>query len=103
MTFAKTSICVNYKFVDGWHVFASDDLPGLYVASQDAQKAFADVGPSIQMLLKLDEGLECTVEPELSFCEFLDLAKNDGEPKRQVVLSDKRFAVYAPKIEAVAA
>lgn len=76
MTYAKTSICVEYKFVDGWHVFASEALPGLYVASQDAKKAFDDVAPSIQMLLKLDEGIDCEVETEPGFEEFLELAKN---------------------------
>lgn len=103
MTYAKTSICVTYKFVDGWHIFASEDLPELYVASPDAELAFNDVGPSIQLLLKLNDGLECTVEPELDFAEFVQLAKHDGELDRPLVLSDKRFAVYAPVAQYAAA
>lgn len=102
MTYAKTSICVDYKFVDGWHVFASEGMLGLYVASQDAQKAFDDVGPSIQMLLKLDEGIDCTVESELDFDEFLEMAKSENDGERPLVMSGKRYAVYVP-IEAMAA
>lgn len=99
---AKTSLCVNYKFVDGWHIFASDQLPGLYVASQDARQAFDDVVPSIRMLLKLDEDIDASVEAELSFGEFLECVKNERGVGRPMILSDKRYAVYAPR-EAVTA
>ena len=95
-----TSICVNYKNVDGWHVFMSDDMPGLYVAHQDAKTAYDDLCPAIQTLLELDEGVTCRVQPELSFKEFVEQAKaGDAErvetQRPMLQLSDKRFAVFA--------
>lgn len=93
-----TSICVRYKHAEGWHVFQSDELPGLLVANKDARIAFDDVGPSIKMLLKLDEGIDCNVIQEMSFEEFLNVARGkaalpESEGDRPLVLSDKRFMV----------
>jgi hypothetical protein len=103
MTFAKTSICVKYKYAEDWHVFASDDLPGLYVASRDAKKSFDDVGPAIQKLLLLDEGISCEVVSELDFREFIELAKGEASDEpAPMMFSDRRFAVYAQR-EAMAA
>ena len=95
----KTSICAKYKHVDGWHVFQSEDLPGLYVASRDAEKAFDDVSLSIETLIKLDEGIECTAVPEVSFKDFVKAmhASNDDDigdfEHSPPVLSDRRFCV----------
>ena len=103
-----TSVCVKYKYVDGWHVFASDDVEGLYVASKDAKLAFDDVGPSITLLLKLNEGIECVVKPEMPFANFLrflkeaeqktQIGKRKAKPIRQSSssegLSNRLFAVY---------
>lgn len=66
-----TSICAQYKCVDGWHVFYSYDIPGLYVASLDREAAYADLGPSIEMLFKLDDGIDCKVKPALTYPEFI--------------------------------
>lgn len=93
---AKTSICAHYKSVDGWHVFYSDELPGLYVASKDAEAAFMDVAPAIEKLLHLDEGIQCRAFPLMSLQDFLDASKNP-EPAEQgsapLEISAKRFAV----------
>lgn len=35
---------ISYRSVNGYHVFTSDDVRGLYVASKDAQKALESVG-----------------------------------------------------------
>lgn len=89
---AKSSICVTYLNLDGWHVFRSPDLPGLYVASQDAGAAFNDVGPSIQMLLKLDLGIDCKVVPETPLREFL-AARHSKSRDGGVVLESRRFVL----------
>ena len=34
------TIRAQYRFVDGYHVFTSEDVRGLYVASKDAREAF---------------------------------------------------------------
>jgi hypothetical protein len=92
MTFAKTSICAKYKSVDGWHIFDSDDLPGLYVASRDAVTAYEDVAPAIEALIDLDEGIKVEAKPELSLAEFLESLKGEV-PEQPLVMSDKRFSV----------
>lgn len=58
----NTPICVKYKQVDGWHVFSSDDLLGLYVVSQNFELAFNDVALVIQKLLKLNEGIDAKIQ-----------------------------------------
>jgi hypothetical protein len=92
MTFAKTSICAKYKSVDGWHIFDSDDLPGLYVASRDAATAYKDVAPAIVTLIELDEGIKVEARAELSLSEFLESVKGEV-PEQHLVMSDKRFSV----------
>lgn len=92
---AKTSICAKYKNVAGWHIFQSDELPGMYVASREAERAYNDIAPSIELLLKLDEGIACTAIPEVSFHEFIAAFKHhkDDDQDLSLVLSDKRFIV----------
>lgn len=93
MTF-KTTICTRYKFVDGWHIFQSEDVHGLYVASPDAERAYHDIGPSIELLVKLNEGIECKAIPELSYREFLASIRQENEPEDiGLVMSDKRFVL----------
>jgi hypothetical protein len=67
----KTSIQVNYKSVEGWHIFTSEELPGLYVASTNAKKAYDDVAIAIQMLMRLDSGIRCRVVPEVPLSAIL--------------------------------
>lgn len=92
MTFAKTSICVNHKFAEDWHVFSSDDLLGLYVASKNSEVAFKDVGNAIEKLLMLNEGITCKAIPELTFKEFIELSEANNEDEI-IVLEDKRFSL----------
>ncbi len=46
---------IDYKFQDDWHVFTSEQLPGLYVASRYYDIAFNDVQVSVDMLVQLDK------------------------------------------------
>lgn len=93
----KTSICARYKHVDGWHIFQSDELPGLYVASTDAEAAYNDIAPSIELLLKLNAGIECKAFPEMPFREFVQAAAAEADEitadVAPLVLSDRRFSV----------
>ena len=47
----QATVAVEYRFIDGYHVFTSRDVYGLYVASKDPRKAFDGVAPAIQQLL----------------------------------------------------
>ena len=88
------SICAHYKSIDGWHIFQSNELPGLYVASRDAKKAYDDVALSIKTLVMLDEGVDCDVVPEKSFHEFVASVKqhaSDGAEHAPVVMSSRRY------------
>ncbi len=89
---SETSICVTYKFVDNWHVFRSDDVPGLYVASRDAEKAYEDVARSIELMLKLNMGIECQARPEQPFDEFVEsLQQSDVEARPPHIMSSRRY------------
>ena len=65
------AIRVNYRFMDGYHVYTSEDVYGLYVASRDPQAAYAAVAPSLEKLIQLNEGVACRVEPTLTFSELI--------------------------------
>lgn len=91
-----TSIRVDYKHVDGWHVFSSEKLPGLYVASKDAQEAYEDVGPALEKLLFLNAGIHCQVTHELGFNEFVrQLTGQASDTSRPPVLASHRYAIHA--------
>lgn len=51
----QAAIHVNYRLIDGHHVYTSEDVYGLYVANTDAQAAYDAVGPSLERLIKLNE------------------------------------------------
>lgn len=87
-----TSICVNFKFAEEWHVFSSDQLPGLYVASRNAEVAFKDVAAAIEKLVFLNEGVKIKAVPELSFKDFIEQTQSSNDDEI-IVLSDKRFSI----------
>ncbi len=93
----KTSIKVTYKGADDWHVFTSNEVPGLLVASKDVKEAYEDIPQSIEMFMLLNEEVECTVEPEVAIVEFLRRLKSKGKafdvPK--FYMTDHRFALRA--------
>ena len=57
----STQVGVQRKAKDGWYVYTSPQLPGLYVASKDDHKAYSDVLLSIKQLMKLDHGWDVEV------------------------------------------
>ncbi len=67
-----TVVEVEYFERDGWHVFCSDQIAGLYVAHADLQTAYDDVPQSIETCLRLNHGVEVDVWPLVPFEEFLN-------------------------------
>lgn len=49
---------LKVKHRDGWWVVTSNDVPGLYVAHNDMETTFMDVGPSIRTLMQLNAGVQ---------------------------------------------
>ncbi len=94
-----TSIKVCYKYADDWHVFTSDDLPGLYVAHQNAEVAYNDVTLSIKTLIRLSTGADCDIQPQVPFREFVTtIRKNLQQPERTrptFAAHNQRYSVCA--------
>lgn len=65
------TIHAQYRFVDGYHVFTSEEVRGLYVASKDAREAYDSVGPVLEELLALKLKTPCEIEPAMSFDQFM--------------------------------
>ena len=66
------TIRVEYSNRDGYHVFSSSQLQGMFVASRDAEAAYADVADVIQTLLRENHGIGGAVEPAVPFDEFIN-------------------------------
>ncbi len=77
---AAAAIRVNYRFIDGYHVYTSEDVYGLYVANRDPLAAYEAVAPSLEKLIELNEGISCRVEPALTFSELVRAARHPEAP-----------------------
>lgn len=75
------TVKVEYSSREGYHIFTSPDLRGLYVANTDPEKAYNEVAPAIQLLLRLNEEIECEVRQPSSFHDFLRHIKAGREPR----------------------
>ena len=91
---ATGSVRVEYRYVDGYHIFTSEDVYGLYVASRDAGRAFEDVAPALQELIRLNEGITCRVEKTLTFSEFVDTIRHGAEQLPPKMVS-RPFLIHA--------
>ena len=48
----KVKAVIEYREIDGYHIFTSNDIYGLYVAAKDFADAVEYLGPSIKMLME---------------------------------------------------
>lgn len=65
---------ITYSSVDGYHVFTSERIQGLFIASKDPQKALRQLVPTIEALLahNLKNGTwKATILHDLKEIEFL--------------------------------
>jgi hypothetical protein len=65
------TVRAQYRLVDGYHVFTSEDVRGLYVASKNAREAFDSVRPVLEQLISLKLKVRCEIEPVMSFDQFM--------------------------------
>ena len=92
------TINVQYRYFEGYHVFTSDDVDGLYIASKDPRKAFDDVKPAIELLVRKNEGFDCVVESAMSYRDFMAARhRTSDEPElpHPAVLSNSQFVLRA--------
>jgi hypothetical protein len=89
-----TAIRVTYRFIDGYHVYTSDDVHGLYVANQDPSKAYEAVAPSLEKLIRLNEGIVCRVEPTLTYSELIRSTQRPDNPLIPEITS-RSFVAHA--------
>jgi hypothetical protein len=75
----SAAITVNYRFIDGHHVYTSGDVYGLYVSNTDPHAAYDAVGPSLEKLIQLNEGVACRVRPMMTFSEMIRSLRHPGE------------------------
>jgi hypothetical protein len=77
-------VTVKYEQVGTWHVFTSDDVRNLFVASHDLMRAYNDVAVSLRKLVLRNEGAEYSFRPRISPDEFLSEHAQSFEVEAQV-------------------
>lgn len=73
---------VQYRSIEGYHIFTSPDVYGLYIASRDLQVARSQVVPALRELLHLNYAIKADVKMEAEFDEFV--AHHRGETAEQI-------------------
>jgi hypothetical protein len=87
------TIRVKHKYKNGYHIFTSDDVRGLYVASKDPKKAFDDLCPVLQELILLKLKVPCEIEPTMTFDEFMAYLDATRSMPSAPVLANREFIV----------
>lgn len=81
---------VQYRYIDGCHIFTSEDVYGLYVASKSPEKAYRDVQPSIEKLMRLNHGLDIEVTPAQTYSEFVKAPTDEPEIPHPAIINESR-------------
>lgn len=87
------TVHVKHQFVDGYHIFTSDDVRGLYVASKDAREAFDSVSPILQELISLKLKIACEIEAPMTFNEFTTYIDAQATLPAAPELANREFIV----------
>jgi hypothetical protein len=90
---APTTVKVQYRHRDGYHIFTSDQVFGLYVATKDAEHAIKLLQPSLETLLDKNYSIKCKLEMAADFCEFVAHHQNSRRDDR--MLADRTYVVRA--------
>jgi len=99
-----TEVLVRRQEKDGWHVYTCDKLPGLYVAHSDDKVAYNDLPTAIRLLVKLDDGIDCTVSHKLTYEQFVqriclqELASGNLRGRTDELLAEDEDGDYLPFI-----
>lgn len=93
----EAAILVDYRVVEGWHVFTSSQIRGLYVSNPDQQLAFEAIGPAIEKLLAENEHVHVAVRPALTIDAFLERMHHRSQMTKIVPGTPQPFMVTAAR------
>ena len=111
---SAVEITVTYRTDGNWHLFTSDQIDGLCVASPNLEMAFEDVPVAVRELLKLDHDVTCKVSWNLTYMGFLrelhrfattdqqDIAKKAQaavEQRTQALMDHGSIFLIVPQVE----
>lgn len=66
----QITVAVDYREEDGWHMFFSKEIVGLFVAGPDRVKAYNQVPAVLEKLARLNDGQSCSYSPVISAEDF---------------------------------
>lgn len=90
---APTTVKVQYRNLEGYHVFTSEQVFGLYVASKSADRALDQLQPALETLLFRNYGVKCGLEPAAEFGEFIAHHREDRTGGRASALGERTYVV----------
>jgi hypothetical protein len=70
---------IEYREIEGYHIFTSPDVFGLYIATKDAARAQAQIAPAVVELLKLNEKLVGSIECTPQLGDFIATFRSNGD------------------------
>ena len=79
--FGPDEVLVERTERDGWYVYTSEQVPGLYVASLDDRIAYEDVPTSISILMEHDLEKKLRVRHQQTYSEFRSKYAGRGAPR----------------------
>lgn len=88
-------ISVEYRNIDGAHVFTSAEAEGLYVMKGNPRLAFECVSEGVSRHFRNNEGKDVKVEADMSVEEFLERI---GETSGEEVGAPEHFRVYQAEL-----
>ncbi len=83
---------IDYREKDGWHIFTTKDIFGLFVARRDRVKAYNEVPKALNKLARLNEGTAGGYFLAQSADEFFNDIDRQADKKPRATAS-KRYSV----------
>lgn len=90
---APTTVKVQYRNLDGYHVFTSEQVYGLYVATRDPVRALGQLQPALETLLSKNYGIKCRLEPAADFGEFIAHHRDQSQARPAPALGERTYVV----------
>ncbi len=91
------AVAVDYREEDGWHMFSSKKIVGLFVAGPDRIEVYNKVSAVLEKLARLNDEELYSYAPVLSAEEFFR-----GRDKRHLIPRRRRPAQFEPRSDSYA-